>query len=50
LKGRETTNAMRNEKSMVASCRNESVMKPSGKAFLSHHASSSHQIDSDTVY
>jgi len=48
LNGRETTNAMRNENSMVASCRNESVMKPSGSAFLSHQASSGHQMDSDT--
>ena len=44
--GRETTKAVRNENIMVASCRNESVMKPRGRAFLSHHGRSAHQIAS----
>ena len=46
--GRETRNAVRNEIIMVTNCRKESVMKPRGRAFLSYHDSSGHQMESDT--
>lgn len=47
VNGRETKKAARNAAIMVASWRNESVMNPRGRTFLSHHNSSGHQMDSD---
>ena len=45
--GRETRKAARNATIIVINWRNESVMNPKGRTFLSNHASSGHQIDSD---
>src|SRR6266576_4916764 len=50
VNGRETKKAARNANDIVASWRNESVMNPNGRTFLSYQDSSGHQRDSAIPY